>query len=311
MAARMVDDGLRLIVRPYAGDVPVDENIHMTVIGSSGNVQNGVDIPFGCCEATIGPDGDGYLSTHRDWSATDLADVKTDLLAIGLDGPRLGWPVTIDGNASELSFDLQGRIYVVVGSPDAAPARTMVFDQDGQIREGGSSDLAIVSTNPWDGAGAEYPGSPIVADDGTTFIVSTESGRTTVLALDPGGAPMVGWPYQSKLGMEWTGFCGQGETGCGHVRTMPSVDGSNTLYVFQAAATSSTGGRMVAIGSDGRVREGWPIVLRKPGSMFWSMALGSDVWALAIEPEKHGYSATILAIADDSTVLHATTIVEP
>ena len=34
-------------------------------------------------------------------------------------------------------------------------------------------------------------------------------------------------------------------------------------------------------------------------------------WALAIEPEKQGSSATVLAIAADSTVLSATTIVEP
>jgi hypothetical protein len=47
MAAGIVGDGLRLIARPYAGDVPIDEMIHMTVVGPNGNVQNGVDIPFG------------------------------------------------------------------------------------------------------------------------------------------------------------------------------------------------------------------------------------------------------------------------
>ena len=39
--------------------------------------------------------------------------------------------------------------------------------------------------------------------------------------------------------------------------------------------------------------------------------LSGGVWALAIEPEKTGYSATILSIADDSTVRYAATIVQP
>jgi len=34
-------------------------------------------------------------------------------------------------------------------------------------------------------------------------------------------------------------------------------------------------------------------------------------WALAIEPERKAASATILSIADDSTVQWSTTILEP
>lgn len=70
---------------------------------------------------------------------------------------------------------------------------------------------------------------------------------------------------------------------------------------------------MVAIEPNGRVRSGWPVGLRRAGSMFWSIAVGPDgrVWALAVEPETRGYSATILAIAHDSTVVYATTVVEP
>jgi hypothetical protein len=113
--------------------------------------------------------------------------------------------------------------------------------------------------------------------------------------------------------MEWTGFCGNGDTGCGQNRTVPAVDSNDVLYLLYAAAGSSTGGSMVAIGSDGRVRDGWPVGLRRAGSMFWSMAVAPYglAWALAIEPEKQGYSATVLQIADDSRVLSTTTIVEP
>jgi hypothetical protein len=43
------------------------------------------------------------------------------------------------------------------------------------------------------------------------------------------------------------------------------------------------------------------------------VVVGSDgtAFALAIEPESAGYSATVLAIAPDNTVRYATTIVEP
>jgi hypothetical protein len=99
----------------------------------------------------------------------------------------------------------------------------------------------------------------------------------------------------------------------GHDRTDPAVGGSGVLYLFHAASGSSTGGSMVAIGLDGRVRDGWPVGLRRAGSMFWSMAVAPYglAWALALEPEKQGYSATVLQIADDSTVLSTTTIVQP
>jgi hypothetical protein len=46
--------------------------------------------------------------------------------------------------------------------------------------------------------------------------------------------------------------------------------------------------------------------------MFWSIEAGTDgVWALAVEPEASGASATILSIAEDSTIRWKTTIIEP
>jgi len=312
-ASRMVGDDLTMIVRPYLGDTPTEELVYMLVIRADGTVRQGVNMPFGCCEAAIGPDGVGYLSTHRDWSASDLAIVKTDLVAFGFDGKRTGWPVTIDGNGSDLSFDAQGHVYVIVGAP-GIPARLMVLDHDGKTLSSGTQAPSIVSSNPSEPNGEPgYPAAPIVAADGTVFSVSTEGGATTVFALDPTGQPLPGWPYRSKVGIEWTGYCGNDETGCGYLRTDPGVGSQNLLYLLQAAASPSTGGSMVAVAANGKVRDGWPVRLKRVGSMFWSMAVAPDggVWALAIEPEKQGYSATILAIADGGTVLYTTTIVEP
>ena len=65
---------------------------------------------------------------------------------------------------------------------------------------------------------------------------------------------------------------------------------------------------------DGRVNPGWPVELKRPGAEFWSVAVGPDgtAYALAIEPEAGGKSsASILAIAPDSTVRWTTTIIDP
>ncbi len=62
------------------------------------------------------------------------------------------------------------------------------------------------------------------------------------------------------------------------------------------------------------MRGGWPVELTRPGSEFWSIAVGSDgtIYALAIEPEAGGASsASILAIDPDSTVRYTATIIDP
>ena len=96
-------------------------------------------------------------------------------------------------------------------------------------------------------------------------------------------------------------------------RGIPAVGPESTLYLPRQARDTSVGGRIIAVGPDGRVRAGWPVELTRPGAEFWSVVVGSDgtVYALAIEPEpSDGFSASILAIAPDSTVLWTTTIID-
>ena len=95
---------------------------------------------------------------------------------------------------------------------------------------------------------------------------------------------------------------------------VPAVGPDSTLYLPLQARDASVGGSIVAVGPDGRVRPGWPVELTRPGAEFWSVVVGSDgtVYALAIEPETGDTSsASILAIAPDSTVLWTTTIIDP
>ncbi len=313
---RLVGDDLMMLVNPLVhvgGEAGERWPVTMVVIAKDGTRRTGVAVPFPCCDSAwaLGPDGIAYGMTRRDWATA--SSIKTDVTAFGLNGPRQGWPVTIGGNASDLAFDASGLAYAVVGAPDGRTARTVVLDRDGHQVPTGSAGQAIVSTGTWSGAGDDSPGAPIVADDGTAYIVSTAGGRTTVVGLDPAGRPLTGWPYGSKLEMQWTGDCGDGDTGCGQTRTAPAIGPKNALYLLNAASSSSTGGSMVVIAADGRVRDGWPVGLRRTGAMFWSMVVTPYglSWALAIEPEKQGYSATVLAIAEDSTVLSTTTIVQP
>ena len=313
-SARTVGDDLAMLVNPLrnvGGEPGQTWPVSLLLIGTDGTRRSGVEVPFPCCDSdwAIGPDGRAYGTTHRWNGATPVA---TDVLGFDLDGKRSGWPVTIDGNTSELAFGPNGWIYMVVGSANASPSHTVVLDPDGKVLATSSADLPIASTGRTTGAGPGYPGPPIVAADGTAFMVSTQAG-TTIQALGPTGQPLTGWPYRSKVGLEWTGFCGGGDTGCGQDRTDPAVGKDNVLYALQAAASDSAGGTMMAIGMDGQVRKGWPVGLKRAGSMFWSMALAPSggIWALAIEPESSGFSATILSIAEDSTILFAATVVEP
>lgn len=288
--------------------------VAVVAIRPDGTQRKGVEVPFECCDShsTIGPDGVAYVMTRR--YGRTASDHETDILAFGLDGPHEGWPITIDGIASDLAFDAHGRAYATVVGPDRRTTRTVVLDKSGHLLPASSTGHAIVSTGTWDGAGGDdYPGPPIVASDGTAYIIETKASETAVLGLDPSGKPLSGWPYRSRSLVQWTGECGAGDTGCGRTRTSPGIGQNNALYLLNKASGSSTGGNAVAIGADGVIRDGWPVGLRRAGAMFWSVAIAPYglAWALAIEPETNGSSATVLAIAEDSSVLWTKTIVQP
>ncbi len=238
--------------------------------------------------------------------------MTTTLVAFDEHGVRDGWPITIDGSASEVAFDPRGRLHLAVSPPYERPSRTVVISPDGG-QHVGSDDLDIVSSLTWDGAGDPYPGAPIVASDGSTFIVSTEGIGTTIMGLDAAGTSLSGWPYRSKLGIQFIDRCEAEDTGCGSNRTPIGIDSHDVLYLIHEAASSSAGGSVVAIRPDGRIRDGWPVGLRRAGSTFWALAVNPNggAYALAIEPEGNRHSATIVAIAADSTVRYTTTIVEP
>jgi len=247
----------------------------------------------------IGPDGIAYQVAYP--------GDRTEVMAFDLDGARAGWPVRVDSYFSGFAFGPPGRLYVIEATTDPTSTRTLVFDLDGRALPFGSAALPIEALGAWSGAG---PGEPavVVAPDGAAFLLSDAGYETTVYGLDPSGRIMAGWPYHATAGLQWQGECPGMVTGCGVWLSIPAVGPGDVLYLLRA------GGSLVAIGPDGKVRAGWPVVLTRPRAEFWSVVVGSDrtAFALAIEPEAGGgSSATVLAIGPDGQVRYRTTVLDP
>ncbi len=325
---RVIGDELTLYLDDYF-EGAIDEGEPggyrwLLTVAADGTVRDGAPLLYGLGHSgydtwAIGPDGVAY-GTERHFTFP-VAGTTSELTAVGPAGVPGGFPVAIDGIASGPAFDAAGRIHLTVGSPITPGARTFVFDAEGRAIGAGSGDLDMTATSDWTGAGGVQPAVPLVAADGTSFVIDAAgdpnggaTGATTVAALSPSGEVMAGWPYRSAVGLEFTGFCGEGAVGCGFTRAASAVGPDNVLYLLHQAANSSVGGSVVALGQNGRVVAGWPVGLRRSGAEFWSVVVASDgtAYALAIEPEGGDtFSASILALARDSTVLYTTTIIEP
>ena len=322
-SGRVIGNELRLFGVGYFSDVvekgkPSHEGWLVTV-AADGAVRSGARTPLfeTCCveKWTVGPDGIAYgLLSDGKWP--DESTGPSRITAIDLSGVRSGWPVKINGSASLPAFDAAGRIHVIVGSPWARPARTLVFDPAGRAVDAGSGSLDIEAASECVGIGGSCPSptAPLVGPDGTTFVVGRSGERTTVAGLNSAGEAMAGWPYRSKAMIQSNSFCPPRGACDGYTLAAPAIGPGNIVYLLHAAADSSAGGSIVAVGRDGGVVHGWPVSLRRPDAGFWSVVVGSDgtVYALAVEPEtKETASATVLAIAPDGTVLYRMTILEP
>ena len=265
-----------------------------------------------CCYGwAIDNDGIAYGTA----SAAEPPQVSR-ITAVGPDGELAGWPVRIEGRASGPAVGLDGRIVVAVGPRGGGSTGVLAFDRGGKAASA-TADVPIRTVNPLGtgdlDCGTGYVSQPpIVSDDGTIFVYSEIEKR--VLALDSSLAIKPGWPFDPSTFLVQPYYLDpRVELSCGYLAT-PAVGPDSTLYMALQARDQTDGGSLVAVGPDGREREGWPVLLNRPGAEFWSVAVGSDgiVFALAIEPEPgDAFSASILAIAPDSTVLYTTTIIEP
>jgi hypothetical protein len=303
--ARVV--GLDLYALNYYS-VENEDAIRLVAAAADGKLEIGApwDMPSASEERVqLGPDGTGYVLAYVYEAG------HTEITAYDLGGTREGWPVRVSGQPDRLAFGRDGRIYATEGEEDRTPSRFVVFGPDGRSLPIGSDRLPVALTSDHTGAGPNGPPPPVVAEDGTTWLVTEDRG-TTVYRLDPTGQAMAGWPYRDTSGLQWS-YCPP-DTGGSCWRPNPAAGPGNVLYLLHPPESGNLGGSIVAIGPNGRVRPGWPVVLQRPGAHFRSVVVGSDgtVYALAVEPEGGDRSsASILAIGPDSTVRWITTIVEP
>ncbi len=103
-----------------------------------------------------------------------------------------------------------------------------------------------------------------------------------------------------------------GDTGCGVWRTVPALGpGEHVLLVLLAPADAKSSRRVVAVGPDGRVVDGWPVKLTNPAGRWDVVVAGADgtVYATAVEPAGAGSAITLLAITPDSEVAWRSTLI--
>ncbi len=322
VAGRVIGNDLAILAWTTRGDVIAEGEPSadgwILAIAADGTARDGTRVPFELSDGwAIGPDGVAYGIVH----ALDddfFAPARTsELFAIAFEGARDGFPVTIEGIASQPAFDGAGRIRLTVAAEAGGPARTVAFDAQGEAAVDGPFELGFAALGNCDGGdgSCSEPAPPLVDADGTTTVVGSDAPGTVVGAVESDYFRFsAGWPYRSDGIPQTIGTCPVGEI-C-EVATLapPALGPGGVVYLIHGATDSSVGGSLVAIGSDGVVVDGWPVGLTRPGAAFWSLVVGADgtVYALAIEPEAGGASsATVLAIEPDSTVRSVTTLIEP
>lgn len=318
---RVAGSRLFILLQRWDGD----QALRLVRISAAARVTVGRQFPLRAGEdwrgRALGADGTAF-AVRTTGSGTST---KTKITAFGLAGARTGWPVTIHGVASLPAVGPDGRVFVVKAADSERSAWLRAFERNGTRVAGWSTRLAVVPSSDWSGAGPFHPAPPVVARNGSAWLVGARdaTGGTVAWALGPGGSVRSGWPYRSAAGVSDCGACDRCTTGCGYLRAVPAVRPGNVLYLAQDPRSTSVGGRIVAVGRDGRVRSGWPVTLTRPASRFRSVAVGANgtVYGLAIEPERTvtedgcvgvvRSSATIVAIAPDGAVHYRRTVIAP
>ena len=296
----------------------------LVTIAADGVVRNGAEVPMvetmGVDTWAIGPDGVAYgTESVGEWSdETSTGKEASRVLAMDAHGARAGWPVAIDGVASGPAFASDGRILVAVGVFDVPRSWIVALEPAGMGTAASSATLPLTSAVQPGGLNCSgyFPVPPLAVNRTVVTSDAGVSDRPTWYALDPGLAELPGWPSRSSQALQWTGPPAEpGDVDCVlGPPAEPALGSDGRLYLAHAPGSDATGGSLVAVGRDGAVVPGWPVALRRAGSGFWSVAVGLDgtVFGLAVEPETGGKSsATILAIAPDSTVLWHATVIEP
>jgi len=239
----------------WAGAYDGSGQLH--ALGSDGRDRSGwpVATPVGTGDFLLAPDGSVRLISYVDLVGSPCIDAgSTSISAIGANGRTLpGWPRTIDGAAIEPVIDPQGTIYVAstnVRGSSPGQVKVVAIGTDGSTRAG------------WPVAPAGFTSSCPdrslrlgLSPAGTLYLLgNTDDPRAgRVIALEPTGQTVSGWPFETGLL----------ETGCnacapGSPPQAPVFGSDGTVYL---AAEGASEVQVVALDTQAGVRSGWPYPL--------------------------------------------------
>lgn len=312
----MMGDALAFLDLTPHGDLDVPgepyADVGVVTVAADGELRGGARVPVfdTCCNWAVAPDGVAYGISQVSGFAEGTKEAF-EVTALGPGGVPGGWPVSLDGMASGPAFRPDGRVVVTVGSVVRETSHVLIFDPGGKAPLARSPVLSIATAESGlDCVSDMVP--PLVRPDGTVIVYSWLD--NSIFALDTSLHVVADWPFEPATPLERPSpFRDDEGLNCSSL-AIPAVGPDNALILPLLARHEAVGGSVTAVDPNGRVRSGWPVELQRAGSEFWSIVVGSDgtVYALAIEPESgRTSSASVVAMAPDSTVLYTTTIVEP
>jgi hypothetical protein len=194
----------------------------------------------------------------------------------------------------------------------------MTIDPAGGEGTATSDGLPIRPLEDRTGAGAVVM-SPVVAADGSIFVVGADESGQRVFVVDPPVAGRGLVPPRLVMPLQPQGACDGLDIGCGVWRVPPVVGPSSTLYVPESAVgeggglASSSGGSLVAIAQNGAPPAGWPIFLPDSMAGYWSLIARADgtVDALSVVTTDDGDEWTLVILGANGTPRASTAIVQP
>jgi hypothetical protein len=227
----------------------------------------------------------GYDS--QPYSASTVA--RSRLAVIGEDGqPVAGWPVSLEGAASAPAFGSDGTMYVTQLGLGTSPSKVLALTPGGQPVSGWPVDLPG-GYGPFSADGAT-PKAPVVSTSGIVTVAATDlSWMGWIVALDPSGAALPGWPY--RLPQPLANFDGGGVRGESPYNPGPILAASGSSVAVYLALD----GRLDAIGPGGTELPGWPYSLPQDDAVviYWELVVPTPdggVVAVTSVPDTGAYS---------------------
>jgi hypothetical protein len=289
-------------------------------VSASGEVRIGqryaVADAAGSFDVRIASDGLAYRVAFSGGPDTE----QTAITAIDFDGQRPGWPVTVDGIASQPVAGPDGRLFITrrLGQGASARAQTMTIDPAGGEATAASDGLPIDPLDDRTGAGSEVL-TPMVAADGATIVVGSDKTGQRIFVVNPPVAGRGVAPASLKMPLQPMGVCSPQDTGCGVWRALPALGPDGTLFVPESVVGEgggldrNAGGALVAIAPDGSTPAGWPITLADSMAGYWSVVPRADgtIDALTVVPTDKGNQWTLVILGPDGKTRASTVVLLP